>query len=128
MKKYIIAGGIIAIAASLALSHSTLAYRGDPSQTGPNYDPQRHEEMLNAFENNDYNKWKELMQGRGRVTEKIDEQNFSRFSEMRRLMLDGKTDEANQIRTELGLGQGTGYHKNGDSNQSHGRNRNTSSN
>ena len=80
------------------------AYRGDPNIQGPNYTAERHEAMTQAFENNDYNAWKEQMQGRGRVNQVINEGNFSRFSEMHKLILEGKTEEANKIRTELGLG------------------------
>lgn len=87
---------------------SALAYRGDPSVQGPNYSPERHEAMVKAFENKDYNAWKNLMQDRGRVTQVISEGNFARFAEMHQLRLEGKNDEANQIRTELGLGLGNG--------------------
>jgi hypothetical protein len=98
-----------------------LAYRGDPTVHGPNYTEERHDAMTKAFENKDYQAWKDQMQGRGRVSQVVDEQNFARFAEMHQLMLDGKTDEANKIRTELGLGlqngsgrgQGMGYGRNG---------------
>jgi len=83
---------------------SILAYRGDPNIQGPNYSAERHEKMTKAFENKDYNVWKELMQGKGRVTQVVNEGNFARFAEMHKLRLEGKNDEANKIRTELGLG------------------------
>jgi Spy/CpxP family protein refolding chaperone len=76
-------------------------------QFGPNYTPERHEQMQKAFENNDYNAWKSQMGNMG-ATRVVTEQNFSRFAEMHKLMLEGKTTEANAIRTELGLGQGGG--------------------
>jgi hypothetical protein len=99
---------------------SVLAYRGDPGIQGPNYSEERHEAVTQAFENNDYNAWKENMQGRGRVTQVVNESNFAKFAEMHKLMLEGKTEEANAIRTELGLGlqdgsgqnQGMGYGRN----------------
>ncbi len=81
-----------------------LAYRGDPSVQGPNYSVERHEAMTKAFESNDYAAWKELMQGKGRVTQVINEQNFARFAEAHMLALEGKTAEAKEIREELGLG------------------------
>ncbi len=106
----------------LGTASSAFAYRGDPSIQGPNYTPERHEAMTQAFENNDYNAWKEQMQGKGRVTQVINEGNFARFAEMHRLNLAGDTEGAAQIRTELGLGlrdgsgsgygQGSGYGKN----------------
>src|SRR4030042_6424010 len=97
-----------------------LAYRGDPSVQGPNYTAERHEAMTKAFENNDYNTWKELMQGKGKVTQAVNEGNFARFAEAHKLALEGKTEEAKSIRTELGLGlrngsgqgQGMGYGRN----------------
>jgi hypothetical protein len=109
-KKYIAMGAVAAagIAGALALSQGALAYRGNPDQTGPNYSPERHEQMQKAFDGNDFNAWKEQMNGRGRVSQVVNEQNFSRFVEMRKLMLEKKYDEANQIRKELGLGQGNG--------------------
>jgi len=94
--------------ALFASNSSALAYRGDPNIQGPNYTAERHEAMTRAFENKDYNAWKEQMQGRGRVSQVINEGNFARFAEMHKLMLEGKTEEAGKIRTELGLGLGDG--------------------
>jgi hypothetical protein len=108
--KYIALGAVAAlgIAGAIAISQGALAYRGNPDQIGSNYSPERHAEMQKAFENKDYNSWKSLMNGRGRVTQVVNEQNFPRFAEMHKLMLEKKYDEANQIRKELGLGQGNG--------------------
>jgi|SRR3989344_4249887 len=80
------------------------AYRGDPAVKGPNYTQERHEAIEKAFENKDFNAWKTLMTGRGRVTQVINAQNFTRFAEAHELAEQGKIDEAKQIRTELGLG------------------------
>ncbi len=79
------------------------AYRGDYAQKGPGYSEERHQIMEQAFEDNDYNAWKEQMNNRGRVKDVINEENFSRFAEARRLAKEGKYDEADQIRKELGL-------------------------
>jgi len=87
-----------------ATTSNVLAYKGDPNVQGPNYTAERHEEMTKAFENKDYNSWKNLMQGKGRVTQVINEGNFNKFAEMHKLTSEGKTEEANKIRTELGLG------------------------
>lgn len=91
------------------------AYRGDPNVQGPNCTPERHDAMTQAFESGDYNAWQEQMQGRGRVSEVINEENFAQFAEAHKLALEGKTDEADQIRQELGLGlrdgSGQGRHK-----------------
>lgn len=101
-----------------------LAYRGDPNVQGPNYTAERHEAMTQAFNNSDYNAWKELMQGKGRVTQVINEGNFSRFAEMHKLMLEGKTEDANKIRTELGLGLQNGSGQGQKQSMGFGRNAN----
>jgi len=110
---YIIGGAAAVIIMGALATAGAYAYRGDPGQFGPNYTPERHEQMEKAFENKDYNAWKSLMNGRGRVSEVVNEANFSRFAEMHELMEDGKIDEANQIRQELGLGIGGGYGRRG---------------
>lgn len=97
-----------------------LAYRGDPNVKGPNHTEERHTAMEKAFANKDYNAWKSLVAGRGRVTQVVNAQNFAKFAEAHNLAEQGKTAEANKIRTELGLGlhnrtglnQGMGYGKN----------------
>lgn len=96
---------LVAIIFAGAFSASQ-AYRGDYSQKGPNYSDERHTEMEKAFENNDYNAWKELMdqnQRQGRVMSVINEENFSKFAEAHRLAEEGKYSEADQIRADLGL-------------------------
>ena len=107
-KKTIMLGalGLLGLGA-VALATGTYAYQGDPAKFGPNYTPERHEAMQKAFESNDYAAWKAQMGERG-AARKVTEQNFARFSEMHKLMLEGKTTEANAIRAELGLGQGGG--------------------
>ena len=124
MNKKILTIGAAVLGTGMLLAGATkaFAYRGDPGVTGPNYSPERHEAMTQAFENNDYNAWKAQMQGKGRVTQVVNEGNFARFTEMHKLNLEGKTEEANQIKTELGLGlrdgsgsgtgQGNGYGRN----------------
>ena len=86
-------------------------YRGEPNVQGPNCTAERHEAMTKALESNDYNAWKELMNGRGRVTQVVNEGNFARFAQAYRLMLEGKIEEAQKIRTELGLGLQNGSAK-----------------
>jgi len=83
---------------------SAYAYQGDYTKKGPNYSQERHEAMEKAFEKNDYNAWKNLMQGKGRVTQVVTKDNFAKFAQAHKLGLEGKTNEANKIRTELGLG------------------------
>jgi len=107
----------LVIAGAAIAPQAILAYRGDPAVKGPNYTEERHAAMEKAFENKDYNAWKTLMAGRGRATQVVNAQNFAKFAQAHELAEQGKTDEANSIRTELGLGmhngagtgQGMGY-------------------
>ncbi|OGM10076.1 hypothetical protein A2V61_04490 [Candidatus Woesebacteria bacterium RBG_19FT_COMBO_47_8] len=126
MNKTILTLSAIALGAGVlfATTSSALAYRGDPNVQGPNYSPERHEAMTKAFENRDYNAWKELMLGKGRVTQVVNEGNFARFAEMHKLMLEGKTEEANKIRTELGLGLRDGSGQGQGQRSGYGRNAN----
>lgn len=115
----------LAIAGVAAYSIGAFAYQGGAGQKGPNYTSERHAQMEKAFEGNDYSTWKELMNGRGRAIEVINEGNFNRFSEAHRLMEEGKIDEANKIRQELGLGQaGEDGQNKGMNNGQRGQNRN----
>jgi len=106
MKKITVGLGALALLlGTMGVSASTvLAYRGDPAVNGPQYSAERHASMEKAFENNDYDVWKNLMQGKGRVTQVITKENFAKFAEAHELMEQGKTAEAKQIRQELGLG------------------------
>ncbi|PIP27604.1 MAG: hypothetical protein COX30_00900 [Candidatus Moranbacteria bacterium CG23_combo_of_CG06-09_8_20_14_all_39_10] len=107
-KKTIMMGALgLVVLSAAAIATGTYAYQGDPAKVGPNYTPERHAIMEDAFESNNYVAWKGQMGDRG-ATRKVNEQNFARFAEMHELMEDGKTDEANAIRAELGLGQGNG--------------------
>lgn len=111
-KKLIMFGLVMAAALSIGAISSVSAYRGDFSQMGPNYSPERHATMERAFATNDYNLWKSQMGNRG-ITNKINESNFAKFAQMRNLMREGKFDEANRIRGELGLATGRGMGMNG---------------
>jgi len=110
MKKTVLTLGATALVLGglFTLPKAISAYRGDPSIEGPDCTEERHQEMEQAFENNDYNAWVNLMQGKGKVTQVVNEGNFAQFAEAHKLTEEGKMDEAKQIRTELGLGLGSG--------------------
>lgn len=90
---------------------SVMAYQGDPEVKGPNYSEERHEAMERAFENKDYDTWKNLMQGKGRISQVVNKDNFSKFAEAHELMEQGKAVETQKIRQELGLGLHNGSWK-----------------
>jgi hypothetical protein len=107
MRKIII-GGIVSLLLIMLIG-SVMAYQGNPKIQGPNYSIERHDAMINAFENNDYDAWQALMTENGRnprVLEVVNKENFSTFVEMHNAMISGDTDKANELRAELGLGQG----------------------
>jgi len=99
-----------AIMAATVISPS-LAYRGDPSVEGPDCSAERHAVMEEAFQNNDYAAWKELMNSKGRVTQVVNADNFARFAEAHKLAEEGNLEEAKVIRAELGLGLKNGSGK-----------------
>ena len=88
------------------------AYRGDYTEVGPNHTEEREEAMVKVMADKDYEGWKELMTEDGRtpgVLRKVDSQEeFNQFAEAYELGKDGKVEEANAIRSELGLGNGNG--------------------
>jgi len=106
---------LAAVVMTAGFAATSFAYQGDPSVKGPNYTPERHTAMEAAFESGNYNAWKELMNGKGRVTQVINESNFAKFAEAHKLAESGDLAGANAIRTELGLNQGGKGHgmKNG---------------
>jgi hypothetical protein len=106
MKKSVYGLGALALMFGTVAIYPVLAsaYRGDVNVKGPNYSTERHEAMQKAFALKDYDAWASLMHGRGRVTEVVNRENFSKFAEAHELMLQGKTSEANQKRENLGLG------------------------
>lgn len=93
----VVLGGLLA-------SSNAYAYRSDPAIEGPYHTEEREASMEKAFDSNDYNAWKNLMQGRGRVTQVVNQSNFAQFAKAHQLAEEGKIQEANQIRAELGLG------------------------
>ena len=102
MKKKIISTVVLisVIAAGVAFSGVSALAKGPQAQNG------NREQVKNAIENNDYEAWKKLTEERNsnaKVLEKINASNFSKLKEMHQLMQDGKVDEANKIRQELGL-------------------------
>jgi hypothetical protein len=109
MKKIALGLGVLAIIGIAGLSASDVfAYQGDPTVKGPNYSADRHTAMEQVFENKDYNAWKGLMTGNGRVMQIINKDNFAKFAEAHDLAEQGKTLEAQKIRQELGLGLNNG--------------------
>ena len=110
--KILTLGATALVLGGLFVIPSTInAYKGDPGVEGPDCTEERHQEMEQAFENNDYQAWTNLMEGKGRVIQVVNENNFAQFAEAHRLVEEGKMDEARQIREGLSLGLGDGLGK-----------------
>lgn len=104
-KTFLKLGTLALILGSLGVAGiSTEAYRGDINVKGPNFSEERHAEMVKALESKDYEAWKNLMQGRGRVTEVVNKDNFDKFVDAYKLAKNGDIEGAKKIRQELGLG------------------------
>ncbi len=101
--KKILAGISLAWIVWMLTISGVSAYRGDPSVKWPDYSEDRHEAMQEAFETKDYEAWKELMDGKWRVTEVVNADNFEKFAEANKLAQEWKLEEAKAIRAELGL-------------------------
>lgn len=105
-KKILAFAGLSALVlgALVFIPNNTEAYRGDINVKGPNYSAERHEAMQKSFDNNDFISWQKLMEGKGRVTQVINKDNFVKFAEIHKLLQEGKKEEAQKLRAELGLG------------------------
>ncbi len=68
-------------------------------------------EMHEAFDNEDYELWKETMLERGKnsnALNKVNEDNFHVFVEAREARLNGNSDLSDELKAEIGLGVGAG--------------------
>ena len=99
----ILVGSLAVVMMGAFAVSSALAYQGDYSKQGPDYSPERHTAMEAAMASNDYAAWSELMANRGRITQVINAENFSRFAEAHQLAQAGDLDGADEIRSELGV-------------------------
>lgn len=90
-------------AAAMSASADTGVGYGYGAQNGM-CDPEQHEAIEEAIESGDYDAWVELMDGRGRITTVVTEDNFETFAAMHEAMEDGDIEEAQALREELGLG------------------------
>ncbi|HLD28003.1 MAG TPA: hypothetical protein VJB67_00100 [Patescibacteria group bacterium] len=79
------------------------AFGGNSGDPKSQIDPQRHQAIITATENGDYQAWSEAVGDRGHITEVITQDNFDQFVRMHQLIKDGDYEGANQIRAELGL-------------------------
>lgn len=100
-KMFFLALTAIVVSGIAMIPRQASAHQGDSKVQGPNYTAERHEAMAKAFANNDYYAWKSLMAGKGRATQVITQQDFTKFAEAHKLAAEGKMTEVNKIRAEL---------------------------
>ena len=99
------------VAITLLLAGTVFAYRGDPMAKGPDYAQEKCEQVEAAMESGNYAEWVRLREENnlpmhGRMFQVINEENFSLFKQLHEAREEGDTETMNQIRQELGLGEG----------------------
>lgn len=102
--------------AILSLSVVVTAYRGNFEEKSPYYEEGKCDQMLDAFDEFDYEAWSSLVALHGkhsRVLEVVNEDNFYLFVEAHRAGKSGDYATASVLRAELGLNNGVGP-KNGE--------------
>jgi len=111
-KKLITVFSLLAVAGIAALGATeAMAYMGDPSVKGPNYNEEIHTQMQEAIENRDYESWIQIREEnnlpmKGKMFQVMNEENFEQFVQLKEAMINGDDELANQIREELGVGMG----------------------
>jgi hypothetical protein len=106
--KTLMSFGIFGVFALLSMG-MIFAYQGDPTVKGPDYSDERHDAMEEAFASSNYQDWYDLMSESGRssrVLEVVNEGNFATFVESHEAMEAGDLETSQELRAELGLGQG----------------------
>lgn len=102
--------------AILSLSVVVTAYRGNFEEKSPHYEEGKCDQMLDTFDEFDYETWSALVASHGkhsRVLEVVNEDNFYLFVEAYRADKSGDYATASTLRAELGLNNGVGP-KNGE--------------
>ncbi|MCC7574510.1 hypothetical protein KO361_02870 [Candidatus Woesearchaeota archaeon] len=97
------------VVAVLSLAIMVTAHKGNFEERGFEYSEERCDEMMGAFNELDYEAWKELMTMNGRssrVLSVVNEDNFHLFVEAHEAKKSGDYELAKQIREELGLFDG----------------------
>lgn len=118
-RKNIVLGGVaVAMATILGTTAVSAHFEGNANQTRPEFPPENHAEMMEIIETKDFSAFKTHLEENNRteMLEKITEDNFGKFIEMKELMESGDRESARAIADELGLerrGQraGRGFHK-----------------
>ena len=101
-KKTIVSLAVLTLILTAGVA-SVSAYQGDYTVEGPDCTPEKHAIMEAALESGDYEAWAGQMAGKGRVTQVVNEGNFTKFAEAHKLGQAGDKAGADALRAELGL-------------------------
>lgn len=96
------AAALSVIVTTALIAGISYAYNGSFQKNGFHFVPRNHKAIISAIETGDYNIWREAVGDRP-ITEKITEENFSKFVEMHNLIEEGNFEEARAIGEELGV-------------------------
>ena len=79
------------------------AYQNGAWQREQGFSPETKAQIEQSIENGDYNTWKSLTDGKGRMGETITEENFPLLKELHTAQQNGDTTKAQELRQKLGL-------------------------
>lgn len=106
MKKtlYRVGVAVAAIAVTTALvAGATWAADSFGKNGGQEKFAEKHQEMKQIMENNDYQAWKEMAERQGMDADMINEDNFEKMVMAHKMMQEGRGDEAREMLEEAGL-------------------------
>jgi hypothetical protein len=103
--------GIGALFLISIISLGVMAYQGNMNVKGPNYNEDVHEQLESAIEAGNYDAWIKIRQDnnlpvKGKIFQVVTADNFDLYVQLHDAVEAGDTETANEIREELGLGQG----------------------
>jgi hypothetical protein len=103
--------GIGALFLISIISLGVMAYQGNSNVKGPNYNEAVHDQLEAAIEAGNYDAWIQIRQDnnlptKGRIFQVVNAENFDLYVQLHNAVEAGDTETANEIRAELGLGQG----------------------
>jgi hypothetical protein len=115
-----VAGAVLASAGYLTANQVSAHPSGENQGYRAHYSPERHAQMEQIIENQNYEEWLEMV-GERPITDYVTEENFSTFLEMIALRHEGNFEEADALRAELGLPDRGEHRREGDGGRGYGR-------
>lgn len=94
---------VIAVIALIAVSSYVYANQGGSGKFFHRFNPERHAQMQEVFESEDYQAWTALLPEDCPLLDDVTEENFDQYIEMHNLMMDGEFEAAKVLSEELGI-------------------------